>query len=352
MLNLFKKKTPTIKVCMLGGKGTGKSSILTALYKNMGESIQGTNLYILPEDATISLLNNKHNELLHMFDNANVNGSIPPAGIAGDSEVSLYKFKFGMKDTNVSMNIEIKDFPGEKVEDSPKMVQSFIEESNAILIAIDTPHLMEEKGEFNEAKNCCQIITNFIIKYLEQHPEEHKLILFVPLKCEKYFWEEGMNEVNKVLVSQYEKLLDHIKENNKLSVCTTITPILTVGDVIFDRFNKKNDTIYIVPKGDTGKMLPAEVIYKYRNSEAKYSPKNCEQPLFYLLAYIAKEYENKKTNSSKSKFLDIILKRFKELFNLIGENPEFLMEVSKIKQKRIKNNKQYSCKTITGGNLI
>ena len=141
MFSFFKKHTPTVKICMLGGKGTGKSSVLTALYKNMNESLRGTNLYIVPEEATISLLNNKYEELLHMFDYADMDGSIPPAGIAGDSEVSLYRFKFGMKGTDISINIEIKDFPGEKVEDSPEIVRGFIEESNAVLIAVDSPHM-------------------------------------------------------------------------------------------------------------------------------------------------------------------------------------------------------------------
>ncbi len=353
MLQFFKKKnTPTIKICMLGGKGTGKSSVLTALYKNMDESLHGTNLYIVPEEATISLLNNKYEELLHMFDYADIDGSIPPAGIAGDSDVSLYKFKFGMRGTEISMNLEIKDFPGEKVEYAPEMVQGFIEESNAILIAIDTPHLMEEEGAFNDAKNCCKTITTFIKSYLEQHPDEHKLLIFVPLKCEKYYWNKEMDKVtNKVLLC-YKELLDYIKENHKLSVCTTITPILTVGDVVFDRFNRNPDTsICVVKKGDTDKLLPAEVLYKYRNSIAKYSPKYCEQPLFYLLTYIAKEYESTKTSYPGSIF-DRILRRMKELFKLIGDNPEFLLEVSRLKRKCIKDRIQEGYITITGKNLI
>lgn len=352
MFQLLKKNIPTLKVCMLGGKGTGKSSVLTALYKNMDDSLQGTKLYVVPEDATISLLNNKYEELLHMFDCSDIEGAIPPAGIAGDADVSLYKFKFGMKETDVSMNIEIKDFPGEKVEDAPNMVQGFIEESNAILIAIDTPHLLEENGAFNEAKNCCQIITSFIIEYLKQHPEEHKLLIFVPLKCEKYYWEKTMDVVTDAILSQYRELIDYIKLNNKLSVCSTITPILTVGDVIFDKFNKNSDgSVCIVPKGTTGKMLPAEVVYKYRNSSAKYNPKYCEQPLFYLLTYLAKEYEKAKSVTSNN-FIAVIIKRFKELFNLIGSSPEFLLEISKLKKRRIKDKLQEGYITITGKNLI
>ncbi len=353
MFEIFKKKTPTLKVCMLGGKGAGKSSVLTALYKNMEESICDSKLYIRPEDATITLLNNKFNELLDMFAYSAENGAIPPAGIAGDTDVSLYKFKFGMKDTNVSMNIEIKDFPGEKVEDNPEMVQQFIEESNAILIAIDTPHLLEENGTFNEAKNCCQIITSFFIQYLKNHPQERKLIIFVPLKCEKYYHENSINIVTAAIKKQYKELLDYIKNNNKLSVCTTITPILTVGDIVFDKFNKNADeSIKVVSKGNTRKMIPAEVIYKYRNSTAKYNPEYCEQPLLYLLTYMAKEYYKLKETGPDGIF-EKILKRLKGIFNLIGDNPEFLLEVNtKLKRKRITENSQKGYETITGKNLI
>lgn len=351
-LPFFKKNVPTIKVCMLGGKGTGKSSVLTALYKNMDESLMGTKLYIVPENDTITMLNNKYDELLHMFDYADKDEAIPPAGIAGDSEVSLYKFKFGMKGTDVTMNIEIKDFPGEKIEYAPDMVQGFVEESNAIIIAVDTPHLLEENGQFNESKNCCQIITDFIIEYLTKHPNEHKLIIFVPLKCEKYYWSNQMNVVTEALISQYSRLFDTIKTNNKLSVCTTITPILTVGDVVFDKFNKNEDgSIRLVSKSDTGKYLPAEVMYRYRNSTAKYTPKYCEQPLFYMLTYIAKEYEKSKT-ITPTNIIERMKKIFLELFKLIGNNPEFLLEVSKLKRKLIKNKEQDGYKTITGTNLI
>lgn len=341
----------TLKVSMMGGKGAGKSSVLASLSKNMKDALEGTKLYMYPIGATPDLINRKYDELLKMFDNAQKGVSIPSPGISGDEDITLYTFLFGMDNTSSQIRIEFRDFPGEYIEREPELVKQFIEDSNAIIIAIDTPHLMEEEGQYNEAKNCCKIITTFFEENLKDDIA-HKLVLFVPLKCEKYFHSDQMEMVTKRVEEVYTRLIQTIKEQYATTVASAVIPIQTVGDIVFDGFGRdENQIVKTVRKRNSTLLLPEETNYKYRNSAARYSPQDCEQPLYYLLTFIAKEYETMRKAPSTN-ILEIIMKKMRGIFKLISDNPEFLLQVSRLKRKRKSVNKEKGFEVLTGKNLI
>lgn len=291
IFNGFKREPVTLKVTMMGGRGAGKSSVLASVTHNIKDVLSGTKLYMNADDVSMTLINNKFDELTKMFDNVKQGIEIPSAGIAGDEDVTTYSFTFGMNETDSKMNILFRDFPGEYIEREPETVKRFIEESNAILIAIDTPHLMEEDGAYNEAKNCCKVITEFIDKHLKESIKR-KLILLVPLKCEKYYHAQQMADVTDKVKFAYRDLIVMLKKEHPTDVACTILPIQTLGDVVFSHFGcDPQQKLKVVKKQISGLLLPEEVVYRYRNSHAHYSPTDCEQPLYYLLTYIAKEYE-------------------------------------------------------------
>lgn len=350
--DLFKKKptSPTIKICMMGGKGAGKSSVLASLYANASETLAGTKLFMTPTENTISLLGDKLQDLKKMFRYADQQDEVP-AGISGDYEVNVYNFDFGLSDSKTKLNLEFKDFPGETIVDSPDMVSEFINQSNVVLIAIDTPHLMEEGGMFCETRNRCSVITDFIKQNLNDEVKVHKLFLFVPLKCEKYYHEQRMNEVCERVNVVYSELIDLLKKNFKTEIACAITSILTLGDVVFKEFEKDTQGDVMVHEFGESDVLPTSVRYWYRNSEAQYSPKYCEQPLYYLLSYISKEY-NASLNAEPKTLFGKIKKKFGNLFNLISDDPSFLLEVAKLKRKQVKNKISDGYQTISGNNLF
>lgn len=350
--DLFKKKptSHTIKICMMGGKGAGKSSVLASLYANASNSLAGTNLFMTATKNVTSLLGDKLDSLKKMFDYADQQDEVP-AGISGDYEVNVYNFNFGLSDSNIKLNLEFKDFPGETIVDSPNMVYEFINESNVVLIAIDTPHLMEEGGVFCETRNRCRVITDFIIQNLNDEVKAHKLFLFVPLKCEKYYHEQRMNDVCDRVKIVYSELIYEFKNKFKTEVACAITPILTLGDVVFKEFEKDSQGDVMVHKFGESDVLPASVKYWYRNSEAQYAPKYCEQPLYYLLSYISKEYQLS-LNAQPTSVFGKLLKKFGGLFKLISDDPSFLLEVAKLKRKQVKNKISEGYLTISGNNLF
>lgn len=345
-------ETPIVlRVTMMGGRGVGKSSVLASLAHNMQAVLEGTSLYMNAEAVTKNIINDKFYELTRMFDNVKFGLNMPAAGIPGDDDVSTYEFKFGMNETPSTMDILFRDFPGEFIEREPLQVKQFIEESNAVLIAIDTPHLMEENGIYNEAKNCCDTITDFILEHLKDSISR-KLILLVPLKCEKYYHAGMMGAVADKVEEAYGRLIEMLKQNHKTDVASAIIPIQTLGDVVFSHFGRdEHHQVKTVKKNNSTLFLPEETEYRYRNSEAHYSPMDCEQPLYYLLTFMAKEYESLRKAPPKT-FIEILKKKIGGMFKLLSDNPEFLLQISRLKRKRKSVNREAGFEVLTGKNLI
>lgn len=343
-----KPKNARMKICMMGARGVGKTSVLTSMFHDLNAVNHSTNLQLTTMkddqsgvDMTAHIITEKHNELLEMFNGAAQGKSIPMAGIAGDMEERNYYFQFGIKGKSTRIDLVIKDFPGELLEHSPTDVQKFISDSNAIVIAIDTPHLMEEGGKFNEVKNCVSLVTA-LIKSEFAHLEDDKLILFVPLKCEKYRFENRMDEVCAAVEHAYSELLSFLSDSNvKAHIAAAITPIFTVGEVVFSDFaTDDSGQVKILKKG-----LPARAEYVYAKSGAKFSPQYCEQPLCYLLAFVTKLYQRTKSSDTGG-----FMTKFATIFKLFPDDPGLLLEIGKFSKKRVRNRDGY--KILCGEHLM
>ena len=173
-------------------------------------------------------------------------------------------------------------------------------ESHIIIITIDTPHMVEktekstEFGKYHLEFNRVPEITRFF-KTAFQGTMEERMVLFVPLKCEKYYYRNKMAMVNETLKKGYSDLLNFLTNDDLKDLCTVgIIPILTLGGAEFYEFNDN---------GYAG-------IYNYLSdvSLRKYAPEHCEQPLFYTLYYLIKIAEYNQLKKSK------IIRWFSEKF--------------------------------------
>ena len=325
-----------MKITMLGPRGAGKTSVITSMYNNTNVAVSDTQLHILAEEGTKMILQNKLNDLKGMFLANNTVGDTVQPGIAGDNTVSIFEFTFGLNTENINMGLEIRDFPGEYIVREPETVKEYIKESNAILIAVDTPHMMECNGRYNEGKNRVSLITEFFRESLNAESDE-KLIMLIPLKCEKYFHEKRIEEVTKRVKDTYRELLTFLRDRDnenglKGKFACVIAPILTAGEIVFDRFETVNGEIEEVVD-ETGTSVPAKVVYRYLRAGAKYAPQFCEQPLFYLLAFVSKQYLKIKDAKASSG----VLPKIKKLFELTPHTNQMLMEIQKMSNKKNDN---------------
>ena len=319
----------TMRACMMGPRAVGKTTILTAIFDNTSESIAQTQLKFVPNADTLALMNVCSNQLNEIFEKKKSIEDRPIAGIAASDKVNKFHYEFGLKGKKTAIDLEIKDFTGEYVTNGlhKEEVDAFISESNAILLAIDTPHLMECAGEYNEAKNHCELIANYFKSNI--NIEDEKLILLVPLKCEKYYYEKRMNEVNDAVKNAYQNLLTAIS-GFEMIACA-ITPILTIGGVEFDKFS--TDSYGMVAKNENG--LPQAAYYKFYAKNPNLKPMFCVQPLYYILSYITNQYEDNKKKGN-------VFKRFvSSLFDLFSSDKELFKAMKECGEYKLKDEKGY-----------
>lgn len=293
----------TLNVCMLGARGVGKTTVLTAIFDETrgAKGLAGTSkIVVTPKADTRKILANRKDELLEIFDEKRIFSN---GGIKATPGASPYYFEFGILGQQPCVDLNITDFPGEFLHTDPDFVNKSLAESSAIMIAIDTPYLMEEDGKHNDVKNQVSLIYNYLKDNLKEITDS-KLIMFVPLKCEKYFYQRKMQEVKEQIVKHYADIIELYKTNDKVSM--VITPILTLGDVEFSHF-------------EPGEEFPI-AIYKFRGEFPKFSPRFCTQPVYYLLSFTVNRYmENRDSANFWGKILQAIIEFFKKHEDLCGE---------------------------------
>ena len=339
---LLERTKPCMKVCMMGPPAVGKTTILTAVFNETKNSITDTMLKLTARGDTDTVLDQRLKELKAAFkykEDVSTIGQTPGAGLAATFDESEFLFSFGILGKEPVLDMEIKDFPGERVDDAPERVTQFIRESTAIFIAIDTPHMMEQGGKYNEVKNRTADITKFFQQAIYDIDKE-KLVILIPLKCEKYQHEGRMQEVLECTKKTYSELIRLFSQHGR--ICCSIAPIITLGGVEFDGFNL--DAGGEVMIDECG--VPEHVKFKYVSADAKYQPLFCSQPLYALLSFMAASYQRIKDNGS------FIEKLKNWLLDFFDSDDRLFSEVLKMEKHRISDDKELGFEVVCGGQLF
>lgn len=280
-------------ILMFGSRRTGKSSILASMIESFDKvnSTSTNKIKLRATKDTYELLKIKKANLKNVF--RQHEDSDFPFVIDENPTDTDYTYEFfmtaeGSKDTHI---LSFKDVPGEwlMVQNKKEELDDDVSQSQIIIIAIDTPHLMEENGDFNNAFNVTQQVYNFL-KDIKGKKDIPRMVLFVPVKCEKYYYDGKMNEVQKEIKKQYHLLFEDFSTPPKNELYTVaITPILTLGGVVFHDFLRDSEgeveTINNVNVPSLA-FRPKETYYKFYDRAPIFSPKYCEQPVLYLLNFI------------------------------------------------------------------
>jgi hypothetical protein len=262
-----------LKVTMLGPSGVGKTSLLTAMYEQFERNIGQTNLQLTPDLESAALLQERLAELKTLPDSFETKG-----WMQSTEEHKSFIFEVGRKGAIPSLNLHFQDYPGEYLaakssREEKEKVEKFVRESAAVAIAIDTPALMEKNGQWHDTVNKPQQIAN-LFKRVYQELDTPRLVIFAPVRCEKYLQDEKSRaELVKQVQEGYARLLDLFRSESLLSkVVVIVTPVQTVGTVVFSRIETLDD-----------KPL---FIFRKTSHDAQYNPQDSEQPLRYLLRFL------------------------------------------------------------------
>jgi hypothetical protein len=271
-------------ISMLGAQGTGKSSLLASMYYTFKKTAGEFGFIMKPastEDST--QLSEKHEEMLeHLQGVRGTDNAGTPTEVASEYVLDLGFLKNSSPD--YWLKLHFWDFPGGWLLDNRDAVVEQLNKSDVILIAIDTPSLVvdDKHGNYqlwHEKKNRPHAIEDIFTLVDLRKP---KLILFVPIKCEK--WRTSTKE-SELIVDQVRKGYDGLIASLKMHVNTTVatTPVQTLGNYLWS---------YRVPKTVKNKMILQDKFVPLNagvNGKAEYSPREIDQPLIYTLSFLAKQ---------------------------------------------------------------
>jgi GTPase SAR1 family protein len=290
----------SFKITMLGPSGVGKTTILTVMHSLMEEAVVNTVMRLNPgkPDDEISkaqatgMLLNYRKKLLKLLDEDNFTceNSLDGTNINAEYYFHLSNIQ---KPKSKKLLFEFQDYPGGwMVPDSANRnkVISYLKDSPVTIIAIDTPALIEQDGKYHETINMGDIV-KFLLRdaYEAVDVSQSRLVIFVPVKCEKYCQNGQSDKIRKLIHEKYKVLLADLKQRNS-SVAVVIAPIQTVGGVAFT---------YVGRPKTPGEIPP---FYFQHTKEASFKPVNAEQPLRYILSFALRSYLAEK-QSKRNKFV-------------------------------------------------
>lgn len=279
------KKDRVIIALLVAPRRCGKTTLMSSMHREF-QRIMGDDFCMEPfqkNDLRYEKLK-ENKDFLTAFTNApGLNEGVAPSDSLEEFEFIIYH----KKHPRLSFMLRFIDVPGEWVQARQEAMKILISEADILYITINSPALMEESGVYNEEFNASSTVVRLadVLKD-ESIRKRSRLLMFVPVKCEKYYWDmiqdkntEGLKALNLKIQERYNELIHSVKEREALKNHTTaaITPIMTVGGAKFCQF---------MPIGANGHKDTYVRILGYITDSNGYRPTFCEQPLLYTLNFI------------------------------------------------------------------
>lgn len=266
----------------LGPSGAGKTTMLACMQKKFDELLSGS---IIADTGTFNTLKNAYEKL-----EEEANGPAFEFGIGIENTENLREYSFTIKCKNANVPLRFFDFPGGWMDSAKSQPENFervidiVKRSRVVIVAVNTPYLMEANGRYRKEARIDDI--EYVIKNSMLDSEGSKLILIVPIKCEKYTRNE---KETARLFAQLEKafaatlnLISNPSYKDRLAIAAI--PIHTVGNAQFSRFESQEDG-----------RLPREIYFK--NRRIGFRPKDADQPLRYAMSFLLNEFARDNNSS-------------------------------------------------------
>lgn len=337
----------TLNVMMIGGRRCGKTSVLASMQNCFEKQIKQSKLVIGPADFDIlDIISSKQEEMNRYFKERGTRRDFIPDDSPTDG-IMGYPFYVGIRNKKSRICVSFIDYPGEMLKNKQdwETLKSIMEKSRILLVVIDTPHLMEEKGIYNDSKNLCRHVFEMIkdVGFADSQ-KGPGMVLFIPLKCERYYNNKKMNEVAAKVEEVYDLLIQHLKQpgehESSSKITVGITPILTMsgsgnpGGAEFSRFQRNDDGDIEV---DSQWGTPVRAFYHFLDmsqNEETPNPRYCEQPLLYVLSYLFTQADQiKKSQKKKYGFLGGILNWFQNSLLDWPSASDYLEQGDEIRKK-------------------
>lgn len=312
-----------IKVLMMGGRRSGKSSMLAGLFDVMlGQDISKLVQVkdITPADNVS--LSDKVKDLKATLQS--MGGRVILSDTGHTDKFHPYSLQFTIPGTDHSMNIAFTDANGEYFDHNATYAKereelvNRVKESDIILIAIDTVYLMEGDEGQNDMANCVTSVEALLTNLKME--DKAKLVVYAPIKCERWNRDgHRLEEVTEKVEKVYATSIKALSASPLVEI--VILPVQTAGNIVFQEllpayiYNADGRALRcsVLPDGERVRFadgiikganeLRAENVVEdptafflgtnierpnawFRITGREYSPHNCEQLAYYILRYM------------------------------------------------------------------
>ncbi|MBQ0057520.1 MAG: hypothetical protein KBT20_07680 [Bacteroidales bacterium] len=334
----------TLKVLMMGGRRAGKTSVLAGLVNTMVNG--GIKNLLTINDVTVLMPGQESltDKIEHLKESVkSLSGKTFLVDDSKTNSFTTHRLQFEIPGTCNNMTIEFKDANGEFYESrasydtyggapiSKEQIINAVKEADVYVIAIDTPYLMEAVNPENElcdesinmAYNHVDDIHSYLTYIDDKDGADAKLVLFVPIKCEKWVHRGEADKVTQRIKDVYKTVFKALDDYKNLQV--DIIPVETVGAIEF----KEHQTAMICSNNDfvarkccvlndetevrfgdgtSRRIMDGDIIADdpesrisefhsiirpyswYHVTGNEYAPHNCEQLAYSILQFVLAKY--------------------------------------------------------------
>ena len=202
---------------MMGGKRCGKTTVLASMCAEINKALAGTSMSLDSDNEQTRVDLEKAKISIRQKVRAS---KTPLTRVEVDenptSALKTYSFHLQNRQRREDSLPAIHDIPGEWLTDShQKEVKALVKDCQVIIIAIDTPYLFSKMtskgyGIYHEEYNKPLEIANFFKNSLSVDQIEDRMILFVPIKCERYYHLTNTPKLNVSKRNYMQELIDAI----------------------------------------------------------------------------------------------------------------------------------------------
>ena len=338
IMSLFQNNTNETphQILMLGGRRSGKSSILASIVYSLDNY---ANLFTMNDQTDYSIkdglgipLSEKRIEIdnylrKHKSSPKNSRFLVDMSPNKGEG---IYHLETQIQG-KAKVTFEFVDVSGENMEVTSEhhaRLKEHVKKSDVFIVAIDTPYLMQDDNEnINTVWNRTDEITNLLSNItIADENLDKKLIIFCPVKCEKWTQSGQAEKVTERVCKAYRKLINNWVHHSAVDLW--VMPIETAGGLVHSKLldgyelfrNAQDKTGEMCSINDqTGQIMlkdgmllqpsdnytisdkPSEKLLFsatqiplswYTVNGKGFSPAKCEQPALHVLRFLVRKEEN------------------------------------------------------------
>lgn len=257
-----------LRVLMLGGRRCGKTSALASMFQSIVSGASNTLLTVADDTALErkemedqDSLSGKTAELKDLLNPNSTNSSTFLVDLKPTKYWWDYRLKIKIPGTNREMFINFADVPGEfcrQGNEHENEVKEYVKQCDVFIVVIDTPYMMEANNPqnklcsdgTNDAVNRVPDIQQYLTCIDDNQGQDGKMVIFCPVKCEKWYNEGRILEVCERLQNVYSTCITNLSAYQRMDI--SIMPILTAGNI---EFVEQKEAYLLSPKGKLGKPL-------------------------------------------------------------------------------------------------